>query len=322
MKVLIVKLSSMGDVIGTLPALTDARNAIPDISFDWALEENFIEIPHWHQAVDAVIPMALRRWRKTLWNPNTIKEIHEFWKNLRTKKYDYVIDAHGLLKSATVAMMAHGKRHGFSFNNVREPLASFFYNKKFDVKKDLHVTERLRKLFSLTLNYETTSDALNYGILDYFVTKSVPRNDSLPDEKYLVFVHGASRNNKCWSEGKWMELANLAKTLGLKVKLPWGNNTELARAKNIAQATINVEVLPKMSITEIAGVILNAKGVIAVDTGFGHLAAALEIPTLSMYGPTNPKSGGAYGKNQTYLTDMKGLSPEMVWQKLSSSFAI
>jgi len=161
------------------------------------------------------------------------------------------------------------------------------------------------------------SGLLDYGIRDRFVT-NVPNNDKLLDEKYLVFIHGASRDNKCWPEKNWVELANLVKTVGLKVKLPWGNQAELDRANSIAQSASNVEVLPKTTLTDVGTALFHAKGVIAVDTGFGHLAAAFSIPTISLYGPTDPKSGGAYGKNQIHLTNMRAVSAAMVWEKIKA----
>ena len=131
MKVCVIKTSSMGDVIHTLPALTDAQKAIPSLSIDWVVEENFAEIPRWHSAVNRVIPIALRRWRKSPFSIQTRNE----WKNYRTllqaENYDAVIDAQGLIKSALFAThFAQGVKHGYDRQSIREPLASFFYDKK------------------------------------------------------------------------------------------------------------------------------------------------------------------------------------------------
>ena len=105
MRVLVVKMSSLGDVIHTLPALTDAAAAIPGITFDWVVEEGFAEIPAWHPAVDTVIPIALRRWRKHPWRDFRGPQWRACRQALRRQHYDAVIDAQGLLKSVFVARL-------------------------------------------------------------------------------------------------------------------------------------------------------------------------------------------------------------------------
>lgn len=315
MKALIVKLSSMGDLICTLPALTDAKRAIAEISFDWVAEENFSEIPSWHSTVDMVMPIALRRWRKQLFHRGTILEIRDFLKKLSSQKYDYIIDAQGLIKSAIVAKIAHGTSYGFSTNNAREPLATYFYQNKLDISKKLHMVERIRQLFAATLGYPIPTSFPEYNISQ----EKLGKQDNAP-EKYLVFIHGTSRENKCWQIEKWIELSRLAKSADIKIKLPWGNETELARAKSIAATNDNVEVLPKLTLSEIGAILFKAKGVVAVDTGFSHLAAALSIPAITLYGPTDPKLGGVYGKNQTYLINMNNIEPQTVWQKIKLEF--
>lgn len=312
MKVLIVKMSSMGDMIHTLPALTDAQKAIPGISFDWVAEENFLEITSWHPAVASIIPIALRRWRKRLLNPSNIQEIKTFWRTLRAEHYDYIIDAQGLLKSAIIARAAHGIRYGFNMKSAREPLASCFYQHKLAVAKNLHAVTRIRQLFAQALGYSIPTDFPDYGIMK---EKFCPSANSAT-ENYLLFLHGTSRENKCWAEKNWIELAKLAKTAGLKVKLPWGNKLEFERASNIAAKCDNAEVLPKSTITEIGTLLLNAKGAVAVDTGFCHLAAALDVPTISLYGPTNPELIGAFGKNQIHLSAMETVNAQMVWREI------
>lgn len=309
----------MGDMIHTLPAITDAKKAFPEITFDWVAEEHFLEIPSWHLAVDSIIPIALRRWRKQLLTSISNQEILSFWKNLRTKHYDYIIDAQGLIKSAVVTKIAHGNIScGLNIKSAREPLASYFYQHKFAIAKNLHAVTRIRLLFAAALNYKIPTDFPDYGII-----KEKFNIDTVPfDKNYLIFLHGTSRNEKCWAEEKWIELALFAKTAGLKVKLPWGNSLELARANNIATKCDNVEVLPKSTLTEIGALLLNSKGAVAVDTGFCHLAAALNIPTISLYGPTSPELIGAYGKNQIHLSNMATVNAEAVWQKITSEFKL
>ncbi len=317
MRVLIVKLSSMGDVISTLPAVTDATKAISGIKFDWVIEENFSEIPRWHQAVDSIVPIALRRWRKKLFCLSTSKEVRIFWQKLKAEKYDYILDVQGLLKSAVVAKIACGTSYGFDVTCAREPLAAYFYQNKFNIPRSLHAVERSRQLFAKALGYKITTDVLDYGLIK---ERFVGKEGKISTGKYLVFIHGASRSKKCWQEKKWIELAGLAKKEGFKVKLPWGNNEELVRANNIARGSDNVEVLSKSTLTELGAILLGANGVVALDTGLSHLSAALSVPAVSLYGPTDPNLAGTYGKNQAHLTNMENLSAEDVWSKMVTIF--
>lgn len=303
MRVLVIKTSSMGDIIHTLPALTDAGRALPSIRFDWAVEENFAEIPRWHSRVDRVIPLALRRWRKNLFAKTTRTEWKNFLNELRAEKYDLVIDAQGLLKSAVVTRFANGTRYGFDKNSAREGLAAMFYNQSFSVERNQHAIHRVRNLFSQSLGYALPSDTPSYGI---------DRNrfyDKNNTQDYLVFLHGTTWDTKHWPEKYWIQLGNIANEKGLLVKLPWGNSIEHERAKRIAEHCPRAEVLPRLDLVKIAGVLANAKAIVAVDTGLGHLAAALDVPTVSLYGPTNPVLTGALGESQIHLTRTLTCSP-------------
>jgi heptosyltransferase-1 len=309
MNVLIVKLSSMGDIISTLPAISDARQAKPSISFDWVVEEGFAEIPRLHPAIVKVTPIALRRWRKHPFSRITIKEAAYFVKSLRSRNYDVIIDAQSLLKSALVAKIAHGDSYyGLDRQSARESLAACFYRYKFNISKQMHAVERIRMLFARSLGYQLDNTPPNYGIVLNLSTNIT--------EKYLVFAHGSSRNNKCWQSNKWIELVLLAKASGFTVKLPWGSHEEFLRANEIAKSADNCIVLPQLSLIEMAQVISAAHGVVAVDTGLGHLTAALGTPSVSLYGPTNPNLAGTYGKNQLHLTNMFEVDAATVWQKL------
>ena len=311
MKVLIVKTSSLGDVVHALPAVTDAQKNIPDINFDWVVEENFAEIPSWHPAIKNIIPVAWRRWRKNLIKSLYSGEILQFLKKLREEKYDLIIDAQGLIKSAVIASFARGVKVGYDKNSAREREASFFYKNKYAVSRDLHAITRIRHLFALALKYEIPNTVPVYGIDE----KIFPLADN--SEKYLVFFHGTSREEKCWSEQKWIELAEFAVTNGFIVYLPWGDNVELERAKRIAQKNQNqIRVLPKLKISAIAALIRSASGTVAVDTGLGHVAAAFGVPTVSLYGPTDPKLCGATATaaNQMHLSNFTQVEAADVWQ--------
>lgn len=318
-RVLIVKTSSMGDVLHTLPALTDAINAYPDIRFDWVVEEGFAQIPSWHQAVDTVIPVAIRRWRKSWFSAPIRAERAQFRHAIQVHDYDAVIDAQGLLKSAfLVTRYAKGTKHGYSRQCAREPLASFFYDIRHNVSKEMHAVERIRQLFALSLNYPIAQSQGNYGIAKYFL--SLPAFDERP---YLVFLHATTRDEKHWPESHWRELIALLADSGLRIKLPWGAEHEHQRAIRLAKDFDYVDVLPKMSLAQVAQVIAGAKSVVSVDTGLSHLTAALDKPNITLFGPTDPGLIGGYGKAQTAVKaeggDISQISANDIFIKLNNN---
>jgi len=305
MRVLIIKTSSLGDVIHTFPALTDASRAIPGIQFDWVVEESFAEIPAWHPNVQRVIPVAWRRWRKSLTSAQTRAELRECFKQLQLNSYDYIIDAQGLVKSALLGLMAKGVRCGYDGSSAREPLASLFYQRKFPAEKikNTHAITRIRRLVSDVLGYPLPLSTPEYGLDRQAFSANVV------EKKYVMFLHGTTWATKHWPEEYWRKLAVLVTQQGIEVKLPWGNLVEYERAQRIAEEVNGVSVLPQLKLKELAGVIAGAKAIVAVDTGLGHLAAALNVPTVSLYGPTDPALTGALGESQVHLSVTYACSP-------------
>lgn len=296
MKICLVKTSSMGDVIHTLPALTDAQRAIPDLQVDWVVEETFAEIPRWHTAVKQIIPVAIRRWRKNLFEKKTWNEWETYRTLLQQQQYDAVIDAQGLLKSAClVTSLVKGDKHGYDRHSIREPLAAYFYDHTYSICYQQHAVERIRQLFANSLNYPLPQTQGDYGIAAQF-THSV--ENSTP---YILFIHATTRADKHWVDAKWKELAREITTLGYEVRLPWGNAIEKQRADWIAEGVKSAVVLPRLSLTELAGQIAMSHAVVSVDTGLAHLTAALDKYNITLYGSTDPKLIGTYGKNQHYL---------------------
>lgn len=296
MKVLIVKTSSMGDLIHTLPAVTDAKLNFPDIHFDWVAEEGFAEIPAWHPGVGNVISVALRRWRKNILETLKNGEICSAINKVRASEYDYVIDAQGLLKSSLITRFTRGKRCGMDLQSCRESLASLAYQNKYHVPKDMHAIERVRMLFAQVLGYSYNSQNLDYGLnRKNFSTQPL----TFP---YLVFLHGTSRSTKLWPDDDWIELAKIVRNQGYAVYMTWGNEQEKQRAEQIAAHDSGCIVLPKMSLGMVAGLLSQASGVVGVDTGLAHLGAALAIPAVTIYMDTSPELTGTCGLNQICLT--------------------
>ncbi|QLX23373.1 lipopolysaccharide heptosyltransferase RfaC [Citrobacter freundii] len=294
MRVLIVKTSSMGDVLHTLPALTDAQRAIPGIQFDWVVEEGFAQIPSWHSAVERVIPVAIRRWRKAWFSAPIKAERKAFRDAVRLQQYDAIIDAQGLVKSAAlVTRLGRGIKHGMDWSTAREPLASLFYNCKHHIARQQHAVERTRELFAKSLGYTKPQSQGDYAIAQHFLN-----NLNADAGQYAVFLHATTRDDKHWPEANWRELIGQLHNAGIRIKLPWGAPHEEARAKRLADGFNYVDVLPRMSLEEIASVLAGAKFVVSVDTGLSHLTAALDRPNITLYGPTDPGLIGGYGKNQ------------------------
>jgi len=327
MKVLVVKMSSLGDVIHTLPALGDAVAALPGIRFDWVVEEAFAEIPQWHCAVDRVIPVSIRRWRRSPFSRDARREWARARSAIGQGDYHAVIDAQGLLKSALVTWLVAAPRHGMDSSSARERLAALAYNHRVHVTRDLHAVERTRLLFSRALGYPRPQTRGSYGLQDSPRLSEYPTGRRLPPG--LLLCHGTARAEKLWPEDHWVVLARQASAAGLCLWLPWGDVAERQRAERIAARCSTARVLPRLSLTELAGLLHQVSAVVAVDTGLGHLAAALDVPTVSLYGPTSTRLVGAYGCNQVHIRSplaggsgrdpaalMAAIEPDAVWRAL------
>ena len=318
MRILLVKTSSLGDVIHTLPAVTDAARALPGVRFDWVVEEAFAEIPSWHPAVERVIPVALRRWRKRPFARATRAEWKAFRATLDAASYDFVLDAQGLIKSAWLAVKAHAPVHGLDFRSAREPMASLAYSRRYAVPWERHAVRRVRELFAAALGYPlpqeaqgeddgaNCADALAYGLDRARISMSTDGVDTTSaatanDAPRLVFLHGTTWPTKHWPEHHWRELARLATGAGWNVRLPWDSEAEYERAQRIVENLAGAHVLPRLPLAGLATELTAAIACVAVDSGLGHLAAALDVPTLSLFGPTNPGFTGAWGHRQRRL---------------------
>jgi heptosyltransferase-1 len=299
--VLIIKTSSLGDVLHTQPAVSDAASQLPDVRFDWVVEEAFREVPAWHAAVDEVIPVALRRWKHNPIRVLRAGEPQAAVRHLRSRRYDLVIDAQGLLKSAVISRFARGHCAGLDRDSAREPVAARAYRKKFAVPRNQHAVARVRQLFAAALDYQLPASPPDYGIRERFASQG--------RQRYLVFLHGTTWPTKHWPESYWIELAGMVAGAGMQVKLPWGNEPERQRAMRIAATAPAVEVLPRMQLGELAALIAGASGVVGVDTGLVHLAAALGTPCITLYGATDPGLIGTLGDAQLHLQAQFACAP-------------
>jgi heptosyltransferase I len=280
-------------VLHTLPAVTDAAQLLPGIRFDWVVEEAFVEVPAWHTAVETVIPVALRRWKHRPLQVLRLGEPQAAVKQLRRHNYDRIVDAQGLVKSAVIARFARGPRYGLDRASAREPLAARVYNRTFPVPRQQHAVARVRQLLAAALGYELPAAPPDCGIRERFAAAN--------RQPCLVFLHGTTWPTKHWPDEYWVELAAMAAASGMQVKIPWGNTIEQRRAEKIAAAHQGVEVLPRMQLSELAALIAAARGVVGVDTGLVHLAAALGTPCVTLYGATDPGLIGTVGDAQLHL---------------------
>ncbi|MBU0498988.1 MAG: lipopolysaccharide heptosyltransferase I [Gammaproteobacteria bacterium] len=296
MKVLLLKTSSLGDLIHALPALTDAAKAIPGIRFDWLVEETFGAIPKWHPTVDRVIPIALRRWRQNWRKTWSSGEIGRFFQALRLEHYDLIIDAQGLFfKSALPGVFALGPRAGFDWRSVRDPWAALTYPQRYPVSRRLHAVERNRRLFAQALGYVFDSTCLDYGIrLPLTASKEEAQ---LP---YLVFLHATTWPTKHWPEAYWSVLAILAAKASHRVIWPWHTPEERLRAERLI-ALAGGELATRQDLNGMAQLLAGATAVVGVDSGLAHMAAALGRPAVTLYGPTSTDLTGAVGLRQRNL---------------------
>lgn len=299
-RALVIKTSSLGDVVHTLAAATDAARAIPDIRFDWVVEESLAVLPRLHPAVQTVIPVAIRRWRRRPLRILIAGEYRCFRRALRATRYDAILDAQGLLKSALIAYQARGIRYGPGWDSAREPIASLAYHHHLHVAKHHHAVTGLRKLFSDALGYPMPTSAPDFGI--------DPRPLASPDKEppFVLFLHGTHWRSKQWPERYWATLANRLDSAGLQVWLPHASSTERRRAESIANSSGNVRVLPRLNLSQLTGIITSASGVVGVDTGLAHLAAALAVPVVVIYGATSAHLTGALG---TFCTNIAATFP-------------
>lgn len=311
MKILVVRLSSLGDILHLFPAISDLRRKFPDAVIHWLVEPSFAEAVSWHAAVDKVVTVPLRAHKKVWWKlPGFLSKLRQ---RLQAEKYDVVLDAQGLLKSAVLSRLPGVPVYGFDADSARESICAKLYQRTAHIPDGLHVIEKNRELVSQMFGTETQPPQ-DFGLEKF--RDEHPQNElseelkEIGDQPYVVFLHGTTWNSKYWPEAAWTDLIHKFSQGGMRCLLPWGNEAERQRANRIKAAGGNmVWVLPELSLTVLMEILLHCQAFVSVESGIGHLAAALDIPGVMLHGPTAPGYSGVLGKACLHITSDIYCSP-------------
>jgi heptosyltransferase-1 len=294
-RILFVKLSSLGDVIHNLPAVSDVRAHRPDVEIGWAVEAPYAELVSLHPAVRHVIPIALRQLRRRPLSASAWAGVRRGLRSVARGNWDCVIDTQGLIKSGFVARRARAPVFGFDRRSARERFAARFNDVKFNVPRDLHAVERNRRVAAQVFGYALDAPA-DYGLVP---PPSPP--PWVPPRNYVVLLHAASRAQKRWPDERWIALGKLLESVGYAAILPGGSDEERTAASRLASAIPGAMAAPAMSLAQAAALLGHASHVVGVDTGLTHLAVALGRPTVGIYCATRPQLTGLHGANGSNL---------------------
>ncbi|SNT13891.1 heptosyltransferase-1 [Noviherbaspirillum humi] len=306
MKILIVRVSSLGDVVHNMPMVTDILRHHPGARIDWVVEEAYVNLVRLHPGVGDIIPIALRRWRKSLLSAGTREELHAFRRRLREREYDFVFDTQGLFKTAAVMRMARlapgGRRVGLANateGSGYEAISRIFHTMSVPVGRRTHAVQRAREVAAAALGYRADSPA-DFGL------QPPPVKDPawLPTQPYAAFFHATARAAKRWDPAHWVRIAELLNQRGMSVLLPWGSEAERRDAEQLAAGMRNATVLPKLPMMEAVLLAQRASLAVGVDTGLTHIAAAYNRPTVEIYGDSPRwKTEGNWSPNIINLGD-------------------
>lgn len=282
MNILIVKLSSLGDVVHTMPAVQDLRAARPGARIDWVVEGGFAPLVARCEGVQRVISFGLRRWRRAAFGGDSFAEWRAYRRELRSQRYDAIIDLQGLTKSALVARAAHvahgGKRYALANRTEGsswEPPTRWLADVAVRIEPRVHAVTRARELCARALGYELPRE-LRFGL-----HAAVP---VAGERRCVAFIHGTSRADKCWPENHWIELGERLVREGFTIGLPHGDDGERERAQRLARALgPAAQVWPRTNLGELTDHLGACAGVIGVDSGLSHVAVALDLPHVQIY---------------------------------------
>ena len=283
MDILIVKLSSLGDVVHAMPAVQDVLACVPGARVDWVVERGFAPLVQRCGGVREVIPCELRRWSKAPLAAATRSEWRAFRHGLRERRYDAVLDLQGLTKSALVARAARVSEQGrrFALGNRTEGAG---YERPTRWVADVAVrmpvridaVQRSRQLCAAALGYQVPA-ALHYGLR---AQRQVP----VGDRPCVALVHGTSREDKCWPQADWIALGRLLVAEGYDVGLPHGSDAERERSEALAAAIgPAAQAWPRLDLGALADRLAGCAGVVGVDSGLSHIAVALDLPHVQIY---------------------------------------
>lgn len=298
MKLLLVKTSSMGDVIHAFPAVTDMLAAHPGLTVDWLVEESFADVARLHPGVAEVIPVATRRWRKAPFSAATRGEIAALSARLRAAGYDRVLDMQGLIKSMWLARRAGRPVDGYAWGSMREPIASLGYARRHRVPWAAHAIDRNRLLAAAALGHAVDLDRLDWGLAR-----------GRPAGRTVMLLHGTSWPSKRWSTEAWIETARLLAAHGFVPTVTWASAEEETVARAIAAAEPAVVLLPKGRLADAAAAIAASAGAIGTDTGLTHLAVAWDRPTIAAFLSTVPDLTGPKGRQVEIVTATTACAP-------------
>ena len=292
-RILIVKTSSMGDVVHALPLASDLAARVPGARIDWVVEEGFAAIPRLHPAVERVIPIALRRWRGQALRADTWREFGAARMALKQQRYHRIIDCQGLLKSALFARMADGPITGPDRESAREPVAAFLYHHAVPVDRRAHAIARNRALGAAAFSY-AIDDAPRFALQ---APALAPGDLTALSQRgpYAVLLTNASRATKLWPDVRWRELEAWLAAHGLHSLLPWGSVAEEAATRARASSMQAATVLPRIGLGDAAALLAGARVVVGLDTGLSHLAAAAGARVVGLFCDYDPALVGLVG---------------------------
>ena len=291
----------MGDVVHTMPAISDIASHFPEATIDWLVEASFASLPAMHPAVRKVIPISWRKWRKKPFSRDSRLAIGAARAALRAERYDLVIDLQGLLKSALWATQARGIRAGYDRGSARESLAALFYSKRAKVDKNLHAIERSRQLAATHLGYQVEGSP-RFGLV-------APAGSWMAaTSRYAVLITGASRPEKLWPEASWQTIAKALQARGFAIVWLWGSAAEGERSKRLAEAA-GGEVPPFLTVKDASAMLASASLCIGLDTGFTHIAAAFGVDTVGIYCDHEPRLVGIVGSGRVMSIGGRGQVP-------------
>jgi len=287
LRILIVKTSSMGDVVHAQPVVADLHAHCPGVQVDWLVEAPFAAIAQLNAGVRRVLPLAWRKWRARLGQRDTWRAMARLREDLRREPYDLVLDLQGLVKSAVWARQARGPLAGYDRHSIREPLACLLYDRRAAVPRALQAVERCRRLAAAQLGYAAPLTPPDFGL-------RAPAPSWPAPGRYAVLIPNASRPEKHWPEASWVAVGRRLADEGTPPVVLWGTGAERDLADRIAAGCGGV-VPPFLGVGAMAAVLAGAARVVGLDTGFSHLAAALGRPTVGIYCDHDPGLAGLSG---------------------------